>query len=219
MSNKLTRFRFRLVLALAAIASLANGACRADTIGYSIYLETGDSHTLLTTGSRNYTVADLDVRPFWKPPVIPFWDSSIELEGGFRVGVFASPEQEPVGFGLRVRNDANPHEFSWNWFHHDGGQIYSMIKGGGRLRVQFTREVGVSRIGAIEFLDDVELTYQENMCLAPVGAHSHVVLVTSGSVLAEASQKTAEANVNRAKHSAPPCPKGAPSSIRAGSHL
>ena len=216
MSNELTRIRLRRILALAAIASLANGAGRADTLAYSIYLGMGDSRTLLTAGSRAYTVADLDVRPVWKPPVVPFWDSSIELEGGFRVGVLASPEREPRGFGLWVRNDANPHEFSWNWFSHDAGQTYSKIKGAGRLRVQFTDEGGVSRIGAIEFLDDVELTYQENMCLAPVGAYSHVVLVTRGSVLTVASRKTAEANVHRAKHNCPPCPKATPGSIRAG---
>lgn len=215
MSNELTRTRLLRVLAFAAIASLANGPGRADTLGYSIYLGDGDSRTLLTTGSRDYTAADLDVRPVWKPPVVTFWDSSIELEGGFRVGVFASPEGEPSGFGLWVRNDANPHEFSWNWFTQDAGRIYSKLKGGGRLRVQFTEEGGVSRIGAIEFLDDVELTYQENMCLTPVGAYSHVVLVTSGSVLTVASRKTAEANVHRAKHNAPLCPKGTPGSIRA----
>jgi len=218
MSNELTRTILRRVLAFAAIASLANGAGRADTLVYSIYLGKGDSRTLLSTGSRDYTVADLDVRPVWKPPVVTFWDSSIELEGGFRVGVFASPEQEPIGFGLWVRNDANPHEFSWNWFGHDAGLIYSKIKGGSRLRVQFTEEGGVSRIGAIEFLDDVELAYQENMCLAPAGAYSHVVLVTRGSVLTVASRKTAEENLQHAKHNAPPCPNGTPGSIRAGGY-
>jgi len=64
----------------------------------------------------------------------------------------------------------------------------------------------------------VELTYQENMCLAPVGAYSHVVLVTRGSVLTVASRKTAEANVHRAKHNAPLCPKGTPGSIRTGGY-
>ncbi len=215
MSNELTRIKLLRVLAFTAIASLANGAGRAETLGYSIYQGMGDSRALLTSGSRDYTVNDLDVRPVWKPPVVPFWDSAIELEGGFRVGVFASPKREPRGFGLWVRNDANPHEFSWNWFRHDAGQIYSKIKGTGRLRVQFTEEGGVSQIGTIEFLDDVELTYQENMCLAPVGAYSHVVKVTRGSVLTVASRKSAEANVHHAKHNPPLCPEGTPGSVRA----
>ena len=208
MSISATRIRLLRILAFAAIALLAHGLGRADTLGYSIYLGTGDSRALLTTGSREHTVADLDVRPVWKPPLVPFWDSSIELEGGFRVGVFVSPARVRHGFGMWMHNDANPHEFSWNWFVHVGGQIYSNGGNAGRLRVQLTEEGGVTQIEAIEFLDDVELRYQENKCLAPAGAYSHVVRLTRGSVLTVASLKTARANVHRAKHNAPLCPKG-----------
>lgn len=215
MTREVSSMNRLRILALAAFAALGPWSSHADTLGYSIYEGTGDFRVLLTTGSRDYTTNDLDVRPVFKPPVIRFWESAVDLEGGYRVGVFVPAGTERKGFGLWVRNDANPNEFSWNWFSHDGGQIYTKIKGTGRLRIQFVGEGRYAQMSTIEFLDDIELTYQQNMCTTPVGAVSHTVVVSRGSVLDVASHDMAQANLHKSRKNPPLCAKGTPGYERA----
>lgn len=193
-------------LAVATLALLAAPQVNADSISYSIYSLAGAKRTLLVTGSLEYGPYDLEVRPIGKRRVPTRWESAVTLEEGYHVGILAKPGKETQGLGLWVRNDGNITGFSWEWFRPEKGDVFAKLQGTGRLRVHYTEEAGAVRMSSVEFLDDIELRFQQDICRSQPGEHTHVVAVAKGSVLSVASQQVAQANLWNAKEPMPPCP-------------
>jgi hypothetical protein len=170
-------------LIFAALALLAAGLARGQSVDYSIFKLENDTRTLLTKDVRYYSLSDIESMDLGKIEGMPASNRSLQLLDGFRVGITVTGQKERTGLGISVKNDQNPEGFSWEWFEPAEGDLFTKLQGTGYLRVRFESDGEISRVASIEFLDDIELRYQENIRVSQPGDRTHIMVVAKGSVL------------------------------------
>jgi hypothetical protein len=69
-------------------------------------------------------------------------------------------EPKLTGFGLSLDKEGSDC-FSWEWFKHDSGDIFSKMVGRGKLRVSVAGDSKVQELVAVEFLDDIPLQCED----------------------------------------------------------
>ena len=104
---------------------------------------------------------------------------SLPLGHGFDLSV--SICKTPLaGFGLFISRPADA-GFSWEWFDRDGVSVFQQRRGRGRVTVDVTRGPGYEELAAVEFLDEVVLTYLDDI-RKPPGTCSHEIIIGKASV-------------------------------------
>ncbi len=171
---------------LVLLKSLASGlllclltfSATADTITYEIFSYKRDPNgVLLAQGSRQYSVADIEVVE--KGYRDTYWEKSIELEDGFKLG--ASIYRKPAinSLGLWIRYGACG--YSWEKFiAHEPGEFRKALETGD-LSVEYFAIDGMTEVSAIHFDSDIILKLDKTG--NEIGRITHRVLIKKGSVL------------------------------------
>jgi hypothetical protein len=160
----------------------ASAGSVAEELSFQIFkLDAQGTRTPVADGKVNYTRRDIKVQA-GKSENGPFWQKSLELKAGFRVGAMVRRSEALDGFGLFVRNSRDLAGFSWEWFDQEDGDLFIKRQGEGRVRVKLATAGGYEELVEVEFLDDIVLRYQNNLFKGP-GHRSHEVLVAKGSIL------------------------------------
>jgi hypothetical protein len=169
-----------IVLVLALLAAIS---ARAETLGYAIYALDNGARTLLATDTRLYSPSDVDSEIHRHPDGTVSSRSSLSLADHFRVGIHLVAQTDKDGFGLWIRNDLAPDGFSWEWFEPGAGDTFVKLQGKGRLRVAFTKDGELVHVSSVEFLDDIELRFKEDIRAGKSRELTHIVVISKGSVL------------------------------------
>jgi hypothetical protein len=153
-----------------------------ESLAFAIYHVSGDGRDLIDEGKRDYTVSDIDVTPWGIEDGYQTSLKSLELSGGFRIGIHMVRQHKADAFGLWIRNDQHPDGFSWEWFNFEDGDIFKRWQGPEQVRVTYAQIAKGVEIRSIEFLTDVMLRFKEDQNTEP-GIRTHEIVVSKGSVL------------------------------------
>ena len=85
---------------------------------------------------------------------------TLALDYGFSLSTMVYREPKLTGFGLSLDKEGSDC-FSWEWFKHDSGDIFSKMVGRGKLRVSVAGDSKVQELVAVEFLDDIPLQCED----------------------------------------------------------
>jgi hypothetical protein len=167
--------------ALAALIMAAN--TKPETIAYRLSTAGSLGRTVLAEGSRTYSPeTDVEVETAIGRDGSVRWSKRLELWRGFKLEAYVSRERRLEGFGLVVTSPASPNAFSWNWFDREEGPVFVKRRGTGRLKVTERSIDELVELEAIEFLDDVALTYRDDGQAKDPNERTHELLIKKGSV-------------------------------------
>jgi hypothetical protein len=175
-----TRRDWRSGLLGALLAFTSVGA--AESISYTAFAFQGETRVEIFSGARDYDLPDVKVEERRGAGGAPFWSKSVSLKDGFRVGAHVKPEKAISGFGLWIQHDGMPRGFSWEWFNKADDGLFEKLQGRGIVRATFIPRGEEQELAALEFLDDIDLRFQQDINAGP-GHTSHVVRIKAGSVL------------------------------------
>ena len=85
---------------------------------------------------------------------------TLALDYGLSVSTTVYREPKLTGFGLSLEKEGSDC-FSWEWFKHDSGEIFSKLVGRGKVRVSVTGDARQQELVAVEFLDDIPLRCED----------------------------------------------------------
>jgi hypothetical protein len=108
-----------------------------------------------------------------------FWQKSVPLADGFRLGASVVREKSLDGFALWIRRDDGG--FSWNWFKRENGLTFRKLQGSGHVKAILAPNKDYEELIAVEFLDDVTLT--GSFGWFGLLSDTHHVVVKKGGVL------------------------------------
>jgi hypothetical protein len=171
---------------LVAVALLTvGGVATGETLRYEAYaVGAKGERRLLDKGTREYSPAkDVKVVDVSAPGRPGHWSKRLPLFGEYELEADVYREAAVDGFGLVIYERGNPNSFSWNWFDREQGDVFVKRRGAGRLKVSVLAVGGLVELAAIEFLDDIALTYTDDVCCHEPGEHTHEFVVLKGSVL------------------------------------
>jgi hypothetical protein len=156
------------------------------SFNYDLYEVTQNGRTLLDSKSIEYQLL---------VPTIGGVDSlkdhvgrKVSLGNGYSVGCSDYGEKSPGGFGcwlVRNRSTVSNDQyegFSWEWYDHGMGSLYSKRQGNGRISLKVVPLGGKFAFQKINFLDDA--TFRLN--IEPPGGSdqsTHEMVIKAGSEL------------------------------------
>jgi hypothetical protein len=176
--------KLRLAFASAFLILLAFALwfafCRnSGSLQYEIYELQGNSEAkLLAKGTVEPGTSDVTVVE-GSALGQTFWQKSVVLSDGFRIGASILREKSLDGFGLWIRRDDGG--FSWNWLVREYGLTYRKLQGRGRVKATLAPNKDYEDLIAVEFLDDVTLTGRVGWF--NLLSDTHQVVVKKGGVL------------------------------------
>ncbi len=153
-------------------------------LSYEIYeLASGGRRRLLSSGTRAYSSRDEIAISEMGRGDSGHWSKRLLLDASYGIDADTYREASVAGFGLVVSDRSKPLGFSWNWFDRQQGDLFVKRQGHGSLRVA-VRTVGtLTEISEIEFLDDVDLRFTDNVFVHLPGTSTNVIRVLKGSIL------------------------------------
>jgi hypothetical protein len=156
---------------------------QAETVSYRLSTSGSLGNKVLAEGTKTYSPdADIEVEASGPKDAAKAWSKRLELAQGFKLEAYVTREATLDGFSLVVTSPASPDDFSWNWFDRESDAVFTKRRGAGRLRVS-ERTVGeLVELEAVEFLDDVALTYRDNRQAKTPDERTHELLIKKGSV-------------------------------------
>jgi hypothetical protein len=110
------------------------------------------------------------------------------LGNGYSIGCSDYGEKSPDGFGcwlLRNRSTVSNDQyegFSWEWYDHGMGSLYSKRQGGGRISIKVAPLDGKFALQKIKFLDDTTFRLNLKQPGEP-GESTHEMVIKAGSEL------------------------------------
>ena len=175
----------------AIILLLFSVLAHGESISFEVYEVSGKtSRSLLTKGTRDYTVRDIVVEEH-KSGDTRWWSKELAVASGFSIGASIFQEKDLTGFGLSLRDRSSfmgrisLGGFSWDWFDRESGDIYRKLQGSGRVRVTLVLSQPFQEIATIEFLEDVTLRVMSRpwFLYFLFKDDTHHMLIRKGSVL------------------------------------
>ena len=139
----------------------------AQSITYEIYKIDNDSRTLLFSGTKKYNEKDIIVTPEYRKGLLYGTRKELELSNGFTVGYLDTYNEKLTDFGIWVSQipyKDHENDFSWEWFKKVGGNNFAKHQGGAKVKVNTFNHSNVQELVQIDFNDDVDLDYKENIC-------------------------------------------------------
>ncbi len=168
---------------LAAAMMILGQLVHPETVSYRLSTSGSLGHKVIAEGTKTYSPdTDIEIQAIGPKNSPSAWSKRLELARGFKLEAYVTRESALDGFGLVVTSPASPNDFSWNWFDRERGGVFTKRRGTGRLRVS-ERKVGhLVELEAVEFLDDVALTYRDNAQAKTPDERTHELLIKRGSV-------------------------------------
>ncbi len=171
-------------IALAAVIALWSSIVSAESVQFKLFaLQPEGGRKLVAEGVRKYSPAkDIEVVKTEVRDGSVFWSKRLPLAQGYELEAHITKERKLDGFGLAVNERNSQTGFSWNWFDHADGDIFTRRRGAGRLKVSYIRSGGYVELGSVEFLEDIALRYTDDMTRTPPGQHTHELVISKGSI-------------------------------------
>lgn len=88
------------------------------------------------------------------------WRKILTLDYGLSVSATVYPKEKLTGFGLVLSKDDGG--FSWEWFNRAEGDVFHKLLGGGKVKASVLSRAGSEELVAVEFLDDIVLTCEDD---------------------------------------------------------
>ena len=156
---------------------------QAETVSFRLSTTGSLPHAILADGTKTYSPeTDIEIEAAGPKDAPVAWSKRLELAQGFKLEAYVTRESALDGFGLVVTSPASPDDFSWNWFDRESGAAFTKRRGTGRLKVSERRVGKLVELEAVEFLDDVALTYRDNKQAKTPDERTHELLIKKGSV-------------------------------------
>lgn len=172
------------------VTALADVAVGETVTWQAVVLDGPGDRRVIADGVKTYAPeTDIVVREVRRPGDPVSWLKSLPLGDSFAVGASVARERGLDGFGLWVRR-GDENGFSWNWFERTRGAEFRKLQGPGRVSITVRQESDHEELASVEFLDDVALSYLDDMRKAP-GTRSHEVIIRKGSIIRFAAAATA----------------------------
>jgi len=160
---------------------LISSPATSETLEFAIYRLSDSGQELIAEGKRNYTLSDIEVTPREMKDGYADQLKILHLKEGFAIGIMVVRLSKDSGFGLWIHEYSHPGGFSWEWFSHEDGDIFTKAPDIGRVRVTHVPVERGFEIRSIEFLTDVTMQFQRYRSLPP-GQATHEVVVSKGSI-------------------------------------
>lgn len=168
--------------ALILVACLSVNVLSAETVTWEARALLGPGSAVVGRGVKTYQAADIVVRESRDKDGELSWTKWLKLDETFAIGVDVRRDTAIDGFGLVVYRRGDEEGFSWEWFDRTEGAVFARRQGHGRVRIT-TKKVGsLEELTSVEFLDDAELRYLDDVSKPP-GTVTHELLLKKGSTL------------------------------------
>ena len=169
--------------AIAVAMTFIGQLLQTETVSYRLSTSGSRGHTVLAEGTKTYSPeTDIEIEARGPKDAPHAWSKRLELWQGFKLEAYVTRQRSLNGFGLVVTSPASPDDFSWNWFDRERGAVFTKRRGRGRLKVTERRVGQLVELEAVEFLDDVALTYRDNRQAKSTDERTHELLIKKGSV-------------------------------------
>lgn len=175
-------------LTLIFIVSLVPLFSIAETITYELYSVSQDgTRTLITKGEKTYTVNDVVVQEY-SFSSSRYWSKTLSITQGFSIVANIHREKTLDGFALQLLLQPQWYEFwkgygfSWDWFYKEKDNIFSKLKGSGRLKVSVRREDNSEEATAVEFIEDTTLRLNDSPWFLYSFKDTHHMVIKKGSI-------------------------------------
>ena len=176
-----------LVSGFALLLVLVGVCAQAAEVSFELYQRIDGQRVLLGKGTKIYESADFSIRREERDGKFYAVRKELALFDGYSIGFSDTQDRNVSGFGLRVGHlpfDSNSQDFSWEWYDRQENGLYCKRQGGSRVKATFAGLPVMQELRTVEFLDDVEFRYIEDLCCKPKDdGPTHILVIRAGSVL------------------------------------
>jgi len=159
----------------------------AESISFELFSVEKGGRNLIHSGEKTYSARDFTVNREERSGRFYGVRKALELHDGYSIQLIDALKKRVTGFGLSIVHlplGSHPNGFSWEWYTDSGVGEFVKLQGGTRTRLRFHGEPALQEVRTIEFLEDVELRYEQNICCEESEGPTHIVIIKSGSILA-----------------------------------